>query len=67
MSPQSSNIIFNRNIIKEAIEKIAQTVSTDIPPGSDNMATLLMWVIYLGNAIIMLIKWEREAKLNKEV
>ena len=31
MSPQSSNIIFNRNIIKEAIEKIAQTVSTDIP------------------------------------
>ena len=31
MSPQSSNIIFNRNIIKEAIEKIVQTVSTDIP------------------------------------
>lgn len=29
--------------------------------GSDNMATLLMWVIYLGNAIIMLAKWEKEA------
>lgn len=30
--------------------------------GSDNMATLLMWVVYLGNAVIMLIKWEKEAK-----
>ena len=30
---------------------------------SDNMATLLMWIVYLGNAIIMLIKWEREAKV----
>lgn len=30
--------------------------------GSDNMATLLMWVVYLGNAIIMLIKWEKEAE-----
>lgn len=30
--------------------------------GADNMATLLMWVVYLGNAIIMLVKWEREAK-----
>lgn len=29
--------------------------------GGDNMATLLMWVIYLGNAIIMLIKWEKES------
>ena len=39
----------------------------DFQSGSDNMATLLMWVVYLGNAIIMLVKWEREAKLNKEV
>lgn len=30
--------------------------------GSDNMATLLMWVVYLGNAIIMLVKWEKGAK-----
>ena len=30
--------------------------------GSDNMATLLMWVIYLGNAILMLVKWEKESK-----
>ena len=34
--------------------------------GSDNMATLLMWIVYLGNAIIMLVRWEKEAKLNKE-
>lgn len=30
--------------------------------GSDNIATLLMWIIYLGNAIIMLVKWEKEAE-----
>lgn len=35
----------------------------DFRSGSDNMATLLMWIVYLGNAIIMLIKWEREAKV----
>lgn len=34
--------------------------------GGDNMATLLMWTIYLGNAIIMLIKWEKESH-SKEV
>lgn len=33
----------------------------DFRTGSDNMATLLMWVVYLGNAFIMLVKWEREA------
>lgn len=38
----------------------------DFQSGSDNMATLLMWIVYLGNAIIMLIRWEREAKLSKE-
>ena len=30
--------------------------------GNDNMATLLMWVIYLLNAVIMLIRWEKEAR-----
>ena len=35
--------------------------------GSDNMATLLMWIVYLGNAIIMLIKWEKESHTNMEV
>ncbi len=30
--------------------------------GSDNMATLLMWVVFLLNAIIMCIRWEREIK-----
>ena len=39
----------------------------DFQSGSDNMATLLMWVVYLVNAIIMLVRWEREAKLSKEV
>lgn len=34
----------------------------DFRSGSDNMATLLMWVVYLGNAVIMLIKWEKEAR-----
>ena len=29
--------------------------------GTDNFATLLMWVVYLGNAVIMLIKWEMES------
>lgn len=33
----------------------------DFSKGSGNIATLLMWVIYLGNALIMLIKWEKEA------
>lgn len=37
----------------------------DFASGSDNMATLLMWVVYLGNAIIMLVKWEREARINE--
>ena len=29
--------------------------------GQDNMATLLMWIVYLGNAVVMLVKWEKEA------
>lgn len=33
--------------------------------GSDNLATLLMWVVYLGNAIIMCVRWEKEALRNK--
>lgn len=37
----------------------------DFASGSDNMATLLMWIVYLGNAVIMLIKWEKES--NKKV
>lgn len=34
--------------------------------GNDSMATLLMWIVYLGNAIIMCIKWEREIARNKK-
>lgn len=33
--------------------------------GSDNLATLLMWGVYLGNAIIMCVRWEKEALRNK--
>ena len=34
----------------------------DFQSGNDNIATLLMWIVYLGNAVIMLIKWEKEAR-----
>lgn len=39
----------------------------DFRSGSDNMATLLMWVVYLGNAVLMLIKWEKEARHKNAV
>lgn len=32
---------------------------------AESIATLLMWCIYLINAIIMYIKWKKEAKLNE--
>lgn len=32
--------------------------------GNDSVATLLMWIVYLGNAVIMYVKWQREAKRN---
>lgn len=35
--------------------------------GNDNIATLLMWIVYLGNAIIMCVKWEKEIRGNKNV
>lgn len=38
----------------------------DFQAGSDNVATLLMWVVYLGNAIIMLVKWEKEARIQQK-
>lgn len=33
--------------------------------GNDSIATLLMWIIYLGNAVIMYFKWIREARQNE--
>ncbi len=30
--------------------------------GNDSIATLLMWIVYLGNAVIMYFKWAKEAK-----
>lgn len=38
----------------------------DFSSGSDNMATLLMWIIYLANAIIMLLRWEKEAVFKQK-
>ena len=32
--------------------------------GNDSTATLLMWIVYLGNAIIMYFKWSKEANTN---
>ncbi len=32
--------------------------------GNESMATLLMWVVYLGNAVIMYFKWAKEADQN---
>ena len=39
---------------------------TNFSIGNDNIATLLMWIVYLGNAIIMCIKWENEIAKNKK-
>ena len=30
-----------------------------------NIATLLMWIVYLGNAVIMCVRWEREVRRNR--
>lgn len=38
----------------------------DIFNGGNTYATVLMWSVYLVNAVIMLIKWEKEAR-KKEV
>ncbi len=34
--------------------------------GNESVATLFMWIVYLGNAIIMCVKWEKEVKQNKK-
>ena len=33
---------------------------------ADNIATLLMWIVYLANSIIMLVKWEKESHRKEE-
>ena len=35
--------------------------------GNDNVATLLMWIVYLSNALIMCVKWEKEIRGMKHV
>ena len=37
----------------------------DYVRGNTNFATLLMWIVYLGNALIMCYKWEKEVKENR--
>ena len=32
--------------------------------GNDSIATLLMWIVYLCNAVVMYVKWTKEAKAN---
>lgn len=32
--------------------------------GNDSIAALLMWTVYLGNAVVMYVKWIKEAKEN---
>lgn len=32
--------------------------------GNDSIATLLMWIVYLVNAVVMYVKWVKEAKAN---
>lgn len=32
----------------------------------ESFATLLMWLIFFGNSVIMLVKWEKEAHKNKK-
>ncbi|MBQ8285545.1 MAG: nicotinamide mononucleotide transporter [Thermoguttaceae bacterium] len=39
----------------------------DLRAGSDNWATLLMWCVYLMNAVVMLVKWEKEARRGNAV
>lgn len=36
----------------------------DFSAGNDNVATLLMWTIYLLNAVFQLVKWYKEAKVE---
>ena len=39
----------------------------DFLVGNDNIATLLMWIVYLGNAVIMCIRWEKEIRGKNNV
>lgn len=39
----------------------------DFRSGSDNMATLLMWIVYLMSGVVMLVKWEKEARVGEGV
>lgn len=33
--------------------------------GSDSIATLLMWIVYLGTAVVMYLKWSKEVRENE--
>ena len=38
--------------------------AVDYAAGGESIATLLMWIIYLTNAVIMFVRWYREARKN---
>ncbi|MBO7649546.1 MAG: nicotinamide mononucleotide transporter, partial [Lachnospiraceae bacterium] len=38
--------------------------AVDFAKGGETIATLAMWAIYLVNAIIMFVRWYREANRN---
>ncbi len=38
--------------------------SVEFAGGAENISTLVMWILYLINGIILHIKWSREAKAN---
>lgn len=40
---------------------------TDYTLGNDNIATLLMWVVYLLNAVFQLVKWYKDSKVEVSV
>ncbi len=35
--------------------------------GYNGFSTLLMWTVYLANAVIMLVKWQKEVNANKKI
>ena len=41
--------------------------AVDFAKGGETIATLAMWAIYLVNAIIMFVRWYREANRNEKV
>ena len=50
-------------ILVDAVSVIMWAV--DFVNGTQSLAVLLMWIIYLANAIIMFVKWYKDSKKDK--